>query len=215
MWHHFVGCIDDQIIFRNDICYGSNIGNVIPIERLMTQYGLILPLNNRALLPFQLHGKMFHTKEKNEALIECIDERFNKFSKSLLIDRYGEFYLIVGHTVQPKFTMDMNNILHGDGLRFALSDNEDESVVDTIGFSINQATSVDEFFSIVSKATPICGKHNYRIYSVEELCTWVNNCFEMNTVIPFSGNVIKPSAVLEEEDPKIVYITGDQICRSL
>ena len=196
MNHHFVMCNNNQILFRNNTCNGSFVGNDIPLHHMMSKFGLIIPVGSRALFPFTINGMMFDQIPRNEALIAvCDDKSFDVFSKGIILDQYGSMYTTM-KCDRISFGLILNSIQHGYGIKTLVVDNE-EGIGDTARIIMDNSESVDDAFTSIDKILPIGNKHSYRIYYIDELVKWVAECFNSKVLIPFYGTVIIPSVIRE------------------
>lgn len=196
MNHHFVIGINNQILFRNNICNGAFVGNDIPLHHMMSKFGLIIPVGNRALFTFMINGMMFDQAPRNgDLIVVCDDKTFDTDAKSIIIDQYSSIYTSLACRKVP-FELVLNSIHYGYGLKFFICDNEDD-IGDLSRIALDDAETVDDVFTSINKIIPVGNKHSYRIYYIDELTKWVAECFNNKVLIPFSGTVIIPSVIKE------------------
>lgn len=176
---------NNQIIFRSDInIVDAGTGIELPLEHRLSKIGLIIPLSMRALSIFNVNGMMLNNTTVNTGLIEYLSEDTLKHQVLLLIDKFGQFYLISKFTLTP-FRFTMNPVPHYDGCKFAITSNEIQN--DMCYSAIENSDTIEAAFDVICNVEPITSRYKYRSYRISELVPWIATCVETKIPLPFAG----------------------------
>lgn len=190
MNHPIIVVWDNFILFNTSHVALTNFGTPLSIKNYITKIGLLVPVGYKTLSAFALEGLLFSSPEKDESIYPFLHEEYSKQdSLGLIFTPKGKLVTISGITLNP-FKFHTNIILHGNGIRNILSFEVD--VNDSLHAVISTAESIHDAWNKINNILPVNHKECYRIFRLDELLLWINECLKYGVALPFEGMIIKP-----------------------
>lgn len=208
-----------EILFHTNFGVAVDISCEIPLHKLMTKYGLMIPMETRALTVARvLNWLIPERKPLSLDFIASIDyDQMKEKATSLILTEDGEFFIT--YMVNIKTNNFLTNYLHYDEDAYygiGLESGTD----DITRAAIENTATIDDAVDVLYDTFPFFFKDYLRIYKISELVEWVKACKGESSIIPFTGSVRHPrcttdikvihsapfTAIIDNNDTSISYL---------
>lgn len=191
----------NEILFHTNLGVSVDISSTVPLHKLMSKHGLILPIDSRSFTVARLLN-WFIPKKENLSLdfISGIDfKKMQEKSAMLLLTKTKEIFTVYSVDISTG-TYLVNNLYHDidnphieDNVWYGIG--LESGSDDILNTALNTTDTLDEAYSVVCKTYPFFFKNSARIYNLSELFKWISECNEEVGVTPYPGKVRKPEYV--------------------
>lgn len=208
-----------EILFHTNFGVAVDISCEIPLHKLMTKYGLMIPIETRALTVARVL-KWFIPEQKSLSLdfVAGIDhEKMQEKATSLLLTEDSEFFIT--YMVNIKTNSFLTNYLYYDeNARYGIG--LESGTDDITRTAIENTETIDDAVDVICDTYPFFFKNYLRIYKVSELVEWIKACKGEAGVVPFTGSIRRPrctenievihsapfTAIIDNNDTSISYL---------
>jgi hypothetical protein len=204
-----------EIMFHSHLGVSVDISCEIPIQKLMTKYGLLIPLETRSLTAVRLLRWLIPDKDPISLdFISNIDhEKMTEKTASLLITPTGELFMV--YAIDIKTGKFLTNYLSYD-LDASYGIGMEHGTDDITKSALACTDTMDEAVDTIYKTLPFFFKQSFKIYKIDELVEWIKSCIIVpeGPLPPFTGTIRRPNCIADIEvveilPPSIPHVTKD------
>lgn len=180
-----------EILFHTNLGVAVDISHDVPLHKLMTKYGLMIPLETRAFTTARVL-RWFIPQQESLSLdfVASIDHaQMKEKSTSLILTKTGEIFIVYRVDIKTG-TFLTNNLYFDETMEYGIG--LDNGSDDILKCALDTTDTLDEATDVVYKTYPFYFKNSLRIYKMDELFEWVKACSGENGVVPFTGSIRKP-----------------------